>query len=277
MSFLGLLTRCKDEFFIEEFCNYYLSQGVDKIFIIDDNSNNKTIYKNLLDNDKIVIHYKKNIVKNHKINGDNSYVNKVYQQIKNDFKWMIYCDADEFITTKKNIDNTIKDELINTFKDVDCIKIPWVMMSCNGRKNNPKSILIENLFRWNHNLTHPHKIHKFRCRYNKIEVKCIFKTDKFIGVTNHFPIKNSESIIIVDSININKENSAGYYKNLREDDIKNGYMLCYHYRIISIENCMNKLKNSFIYKNKYTLEDLLDTDYPEIKDETLKQKYLKLL
>lgn len=34
MFFLGLITRCKDEFFIKEFCDYYLSQEVDKIFII---------------------------------------------------------------------------------------------------------------------------------------------------------------------------------------------------------------------------------------------------
>lgn len=277
MLFLGLLTRCKDEFFIEEFCNYYLSQGVDKIFIIDDNSNDKTIYKNLIHNDKICIDYKKNIVKNHKVNKDNSYVNKVYLDVKNDFKWMIYCDVDEFITTKKNINNTIKDELLTTFKDIDCIKIPWVMMSSNKRENNPKSVLSENIFRWNHNLTHPHKIHKFRCRYNEIEVKCIFKTCKFVGIKNHFPIKNLKSIKVANSINIKKENENSYYDNLREDDIETGYMLCYHYRIISVENCNNKLKNSFIYNNKFKLKDLLDTDYSEIRDETLKQKYLKLV
>jgi hypothetical protein len=54
--FLGLTTRCKDEFFIKEFCDYYLSQGVDIIFIIDDNSNDKSIYDNLHD-DRIEIIY----------------------------------------------------------------------------------------------------------------------------------------------------------------------------------------------------------------------------
>lgn len=48
-KFLGLFTRCKDEFFIKEFCDYYLSQGIDKIYIIDDD---KTIYNNLT-NEKI--------------------------------------------------------------------------------------------------------------------------------------------------------------------------------------------------------------------------------
>ena len=43
-KFLGLITRCKDEFFVGEFCKYYLSQGVDFIYIIDDDSNDKSIY-----------------------------------------------------------------------------------------------------------------------------------------------------------------------------------------------------------------------------------------
>ena len=47
---IGLITRCKDEFFIKEFCDYYLSQGIDRIFIIDDNSKNKNIYNNIKSN-----------------------------------------------------------------------------------------------------------------------------------------------------------------------------------------------------------------------------------
>ena len=58
-KFLGLITRCKDEFFVEEFCNYYLKQGVDEINIIDDNSVDKTIYTKLLDNKNINIFLKR--------------------------------------------------------------------------------------------------------------------------------------------------------------------------------------------------------------------------
>ena len=50
-------------------------------------------------------------------------------------------------------------------------------------------------------------------------------------------------------------------------------MLCYHYRIISEENCINKLKtNKWYIDDKYTFEDLMDSDYPEIHDETMKCK-----
>ena len=197
MFFLGLITRCKDEFFIKEFCDYYLSQGVDKIFVIDDDSNDKSIYNNINDN-RIEIIYEKNIIKN-------EYANKLYKQIKSNFKWMIYCDVDEFITTKKNKTNTIKDELNTTFKDVDCIKIPWVMMSCNSIEKNPNSILLENTYRWNHNKKHPHSIHKFRCRYDQIEVKCIFKTNKFNSIWDHHPKENADNIITVDSVSKKKQ------------------------------------------------------------------------
>ena len=265
MFFLGLITRCKDEFFIKEFCDYYLSQGVDKIFVIDDNSNDKSIYNNIDDN-RIEIIYEKNIIKN-------EYANKLYKQIKSNFKWMIYCDVDEFITTKKNIINTIKDELNTTFKDVDCIKIPWVMMSCNAIEKNPNSILLENTYRWNHNKKHPHKIAKFRCRYNQIEVKCIFKTDKFNSICDHHPKEKSGDILIVNSISKEKQQLTPFHKNLRENDIENGILLCYHYRIISKENSINKLKNNLWYiKNGYTIDDLMSCDYPEIIDETLKNK-----
>ena len=184
MHFLGLITRCKDEFFIKEFCDYYLSQGVDKIFVIDDDSIDKSIYDKITDK-RVNIIYEKNL-----FSGDEMKIaNKYYKQIKDKFKWIISVDVDEFITSRKNLNYTIKDELTTTFKDVDCIKVPWVMMSCNNRQKNPKSILLENTYRWNHNNKHPYKnkVHKFRCRHDKIEVKCIFKTEnlKIFGYIIH--------------------------------------------------------------------------------------------
>ena len=144
------------------------------------------------------------------------------------------------------------------------------MMSCNNLEKNPKSILWENTYRWNHDKKHPHKINKFRCRYNQIEVKCIFKTEKFNNIDVHNPINTVGNCVIVDSINKKKQGLTPFYSNLREEDIKKGYMLCYHYRIISIENCINKLsKTQYL---KFNIDDLLKSDYPEIIDETIKNK-----
>jgi hypothetical protein len=269
MPFLGLLTRCKDEPFIFEFCDYYLSEGVDKIIIIDDNSNNKSIYDKINNNDKIKIIYNSDNINNRKL------ASQVYKKIRKKFKWLIYCDVDEYICTKINSEKTIKHELKNKFRKVDCIKIPWVMMSSNNRDKNPDSLLKETIFRWDHNKKHPNNIYKFRCKYKKIEVKCIFKPRKFYNIKDHHPIKPKTKILVVDSINKKKRRLGPTYRKLRESKINNGILLCYHYRIISKENCLNKIKTNKWYKHR-TLEELLSADYAEIKDETIKNKILKI-
>ena len=93
--FLGLITRCKDEYFIAEFCEYYLLEGVEKIYVIDDDSKNKSIYDSIKNNSKIEIIYETNIL-------PKNYAQTLYNKVKDNFIWMIYCDVDDFITTKKN-------------------------------------------------------------------------------------------------------------------------------------------------------------------------------
>ncbi len=267
---LGLITRCKDEVMIEEFCNYYKNQGVDNIHIIDDNSLDKSIYNNLTNSKHIIIYFENNII-------STNFANQLYQKIRNDYDWIIYVDVDEFITTKKNINKTIKEELNTTFKNAICIRVPWVMMSCNNIEKTPKSILETNTFRWNHDLQHNNIItnnNKFRCRYEKIETKCIFKPKYFNIITDHYPSKQLiPNNNIVESISNTNYNTV-LYKNLREKNIKNGYLLCYHYRIISVENCIKKITTNTWYKD-YTLEDLMSNDYNEIIDNTLKIKSIK--
>jgi hypothetical protein len=273
MGFIGLIVRCKNEPYVTEFVNYYIKQGIDKIYIIDDNSN-KEIYKDVINNEKVNISFYKNNVIKYKTNQFDS-SNQLYKKIKNSFEWIIVVDMDEYITTKKYVNNTIKEELETTFKNSMCIKIPWVMMSCNSIKNNPDYLLKTNIYRWNHDIRHINNTsneNKFRCRYDNIEVKCIFKPKYFENIFMHHPINpNCKDTIIVESIKNTKQQLDPFYKNLREIDIKEGYLLCYHYRIVSIKNCLNKIKNNLFYK-KYKLKDLLSNDYPEIIDETLKYK-----
>lgn len=109
MNFLSLITWCKEEKFVTEFVDYYLNQGVDKIYIIDDNSN-PNIYKDVINNKKVnIIFEERVIIKNR--NKQFAGCNDLYQKIKNNYTWMIIVDIvdiDEFITSKKNINNTIR-------------------------------------------------------------------------------------------------------------------------------------------------------------------------
>jgi Glycosyl transferase family 2 len=272
MPFLGLMTRCKDEPYVTEFVSYYLRQGVDRIFILDDNSRNKReLYKNVSKNPRVVIlpaNISTSPQQDHFLS-----CKRLFKIIRYRFQWIISVDMDEYIAAKKN--KTIRQELQTTFRHCVCIKIPWVMMSCNNIETNPQSLLKTNLYRWNHDLRHsnPSQIHKFRCRYDSIEVKCIFRPLFFKDVATHHPIKPllKNNNKIVDGVFNKPAQLHGLYYGLRERHIENAYLLCYHYRIVSKEHCRQKIESNAWYK-RFTVENLLSNDYPEKVDETMKTK-----
>ena len=265
-NFLALIVRCKNEPYVAEFVDYYIRQGVDKIFILDDHSDKNT-YKHVNKRVKIIV---SGIDKQSE---EFDHAKQLYQTIRHQYEWIIIVDMDEYITTKKNITKTIRDELKTTFKDCMCVQIPWVMMSCNSIRYNPESLLKTNVYRWNHDKKHPNPTNepKFRCRYDEIEVKYIVKPKYFETIDLHQPLHPIGNVKIVDGVRNKPRPNGVFYKNLREKDIQEGYLLCYHYRIVSVEQCLNKIKYNLWYK-KYNLKQLLSFDHPEILDETLKHK-----
>jgi hypothetical protein len=89
--------------------------------------------------------------------------------------------------------------------------------------------------------------------------------------SDHYPSGTIGKIRIVNSINKKKTKLSPFYYNLRETDIENGYLVCFHYRLISRESCLRKINTNKYYKN-FTLNDLMLCDYCEILDESLKNK-----
>jgi hypothetical protein len=146
-------------------------------------------------------------------------------------------------------------------------------MSCGSIQKNPPSLLQTNIQRWNHNKTHTGSPYiKFGCRYYVMRVKCIFNPAKFNSITPHMPMHPiSNDLIIVDGIENKQQLLNAGYNNLREHHIHIAHLACYHYRIVSVEQCLNKIKYNDMYK-QYTLNDLLSYDFPELVDETLKIK-----
>ena len=58
-------------------------------------------------------------------------------------------------------------------------------------KENPKSILIENTYRWNHDLKHEkYKKVGNNNPYDNIECKSIFKPKFFKDIKTHLPLKH---------------------------------------------------------------------------------------
>lgn len=299
-AFLGLLTRCKDEDGILEFCLYYLTQGVDHIYIIDDNSTNQRIYDDNLfwDNPRITVLFENNIIATNK-------TLSIYQKIRQHYQWLIYCDVDEFITTKKNSHITIRTEIKTRFDlrpEIKCIVIPWVMMACNNRETNPKYITQEIIHRWNYNLSHSNKSsnRKFKSLDDSTEVKSIFRPEFYEYCpghvapwlppssrihngrlqndhipTNDIELKNDRW----DGIHIKPfiaNRSGQRYYGLNESSIDNALFVCYHYRILSREHCQMKQKTNQWYKN-ISVQDMMSQDFPEIVDLTLRDKMKNVL
>ena len=272
---LGLITRCRNEPYVNEYVNHYVNEGVDKIYLIDDNSR-EGLYKDVSCCSAV------QIVTDIPFSGDSFGLglSTLYSRIKEDFDWIVLVDMDEYITTKKNISNTLRDELLTTFKDVDCIKIPWVMMAFNGIEQNPDCLLETNIYRWNHDKKHANLSgkRKFRCRYEEIEVKCVFKAASFEKCWDHGPVYGGlKKVKAVDGVYNQTASLLSYsypsdpfYRKLREKNIAQAFLLCYHYRVTSKQDCVDKVLNSnFEDYKKIDPKDFIASDFPEVIDYTL--------
>lgn len=273
MKFLALIVRYLNEPFFDEFVEYYLREGVDTIFVLYDIDSTIPISYETQYNPHVVIIESRNFKKRQVQDVNHIFMKRVKQK----YTWVIFVDCDEFITTIKNKETTIRDQLEHTYSNFDCVQIPWVMMSSNGRQSDPSSILQHLTTRWNHNLKHPHphKWEKGRCRFKEIEMKSISKCAKIDGLTLHFPV--GKQLNCVNSVNNKHQQLTPFFKNLREEHIKKAYMLCYHYRIFSFESAKRKMLNNKLdgYKQPF-LQFLLQSDYSEINDNFMKEKSIEL-
>lgn len=285
--FLVVVTRVRNEnMMLRSFVPYYLSQGIDKIFLLDDSST-EPFDEEIQNNPKVEIRPVKNMR-----NGSPEWADVVHclHYLKKRTKWVITVDCDEFIVTRRNKDKTIRQEVEDTFANVSCVKIPWVMFTRNGRKENPDDIILDTTMRWNHDNKHRHPNHskKFNCRYDIIEVKCIWKIADYAQMHVHHPYNGkhiTSDAICVDGVDGNPDGvelwRGSKYDKLRESNIERAYFTCNHYRIVSEEHARSKcnVDSKTLYTEKVEaniLENALLADYPEIEDSLLKEKYEKI-
>ncbi|MEM8862871.1 MAG: glycosyltransferase family 2 protein, partial [Chloroflexota bacterium] len=202
-KFLSVIVRSRDEPYIEEFVDHYFHEGADQIYIVEDNVESDfpaSFYKN----DRITI------IKAQSWQDDFNHfewsqmmdVNLLFEKIRSEYEWFISVDADEFITTKRNYERTIREELKQTFTDQDCIKVPWVMMASGGLEKDPEKLLTTLDHRWDHDKRHPSTTWgKGQCRYEQIDVKCIFRPSNIAYISTHYPVAvNDAELNVVDGI-----------------------------------------------------------------------------
>ena len=272
MKFLALIVRYLNEPFFDEFVEYYLREGVDTIFVLYDTDSTMPISYETQFNPRVVVIESRNFKKRQVQD-----TNQVFlKHIKHKYTWVIFVDCDEFISTIKHKETTIREQLEHTYSQVDCVQIPWVMMSCNNREKDPSSILQHLTTRWNHNLKHPHphKWEKGRCRFKEIEVKTISKCAKIDGLMLHHPI--GKQLTTVESVRNQHIQLSPFFKHFREEHIQTANMVCFHYRIFSLESAKRKMLHNKLdgYKPQ-NLQYLLQSDHSEINDQFMKEKSIE--
>ena len=111
----------KENLYINEYVNHYLSLGVDTLFLYDDNVDEKDKFINFIPKtDSIVIEY----TKDYDIDGQVEAFNHCYKTNKNNYDWFIMVDMDEFVVIRNN--DTIKKYLSDkVFDKCDFIKLQW--------------------------------------------------------------------------------------------------------------------------------------------------------
>jgi hypothetical protein len=185
---LSLLVICRNEsMVIQEFIEHYKWQGVEHIYLIDNDSNDnmKTVIQKYIDEGYVSYYFlpEKHVqVINY---------NKVYQNIRNETKWLIICDADEYIY-HKNKDNNILSYVSMLTNSVNAIVLHWKMFGSSGHKEQPESI--RKSFIWKAINNHPN-------------VKCIINTANTpslnIHTHNHESSPNNTFIISPNELELN--------------------------------------------------------------------------
>lgn len=138
---LCLVAIFKNESHImKEWLNHYISQGVDKFLLIDNDSNDN--YFEILSPyiDRNMVYLRTDERKHSQVI---CYNDHFLEECKK-YDWVIVCDLDEFIYARKGFKN-IKEYLNSVNPSVSQVLIPWKLFGSNGfdtiEKEQPTSVI----------------------------------------------------------------------------------------------------------------------------------------
>jgi len=195
MSYLSILAIMKNEAMnLKIWIDHYIWQGVDHFYIIDNNSDDKSIQiiEDLINNGYPITLYK--LFEQHKQIEHYIYVYDK-EKLQEKTKWLIIADLDEFFYCNNS---KISNELKN-YEDYDFITSKWRMFGSNNCIKHPKDIRtsltkrVEELhpntkyiFQTKNIYSRSLNIHELNDGYtNNIDLSEIFRL-------NHYPIQSKE-------------------------------------------------------------------------------------
>ena len=130
-----IFTNARNEDNILEWVVHHLNLGFDHVYVIDHKSNDPIEHKlQIIPNNLCSIErIEGDIMKNKLIFDAHKYA------IKNEYDWMLYLDADEFLVL--NDDDNVKD-LLNKYDSYDQVGLNWLMFGSNNLKNKPSDTVL---------------------------------------------------------------------------------------------------------------------------------------
>ena len=224
---IALCTMGKMEnLYVNEFIDYYIKLGVEKIFIYDDNLPETEDFSDAIDNKykNIVTIFKTKILN---IKHQSAAFTNCYKNNSIKFDWFIMVDMDEFVFI---VNNTLKGFLKNKiFNKCDFIKLHWVIPTDNNLIYYDKRPLFE----------------RFRPPYIKSnEIKSIIRGN----ITNLEYWVHSPRISPKRNVTCTNEGKIIYYEDMNFqtiNPINTNKAFIVHFRYKSTEELIRKIKRGY--------------------------------
>ena len=276
-AFLCIMTRVRDgEETLLDWVHHYLEEGADRIMILDDLSTVPVCF----DDPRIEVQRNDNPMFRRR--GHNRILRAGLEKLtkQHNCTWVAALDADEFMTTRRHPERTLREELQLSFHDAHIVQVPWIMFSFDPARTKPLPGPRHLVMRWDHDNHHPGppKFGKIRDRYNNIEVKPIFRAAyaqlDHVHMASGFK-EDPRELNRVDGVQKKPAVYTPYYDELHEPQIKDALLLVYHYRFTSYESVVvkcNGTRDFHEYRNPNCTKAIVAHNYPELEDTTLLTK-----
>jgi hypothetical protein len=248
---------------MKEWITHYINQGVDKLLMIDNDSNDNylEILSPYIENNKV------NLKVDKRKHSQTLCYNENFLEECKQYDWVIVCDLDEFIYARRGF-KTIKEYLNKLLPSVSQICIPWKMFGSNGfntlEQRQPDSVVKTFIKRINYD-----KQENFQGvvinNNNKYSLnKSIIRTSRLkeFGIHSHI-IYDNNSITTQSIYNDMNKNKDAFYNDcnfsiINEKVLENSFLHLNHYAIQSFE---------WFMRVKTTRGDINNIDVDNIRNE----------
>ena len=134
---ISIIAIAKNEnLYINEWINYHLALGFDKIIVADNNNTGSEKISDVVDNPNVIIEDYHDVISVQPI----AYTD-LFLKYREQFDWIAFIDIDEFIFLDEKYNNNIKKYLLSSpFNEADIVRLCWKIYTTNTELlglNNP--------------------------------------------------------------------------------------------------------------------------------------------